>query len=246
LLLAFLKLVCHIIVTCILQVTKEAAMNITTNTITRVQDKRHLRIGFVLLGWFAIISALGMNNVFVSRPGEAPLAILVSFVLTLVLFTVAYTSVPAFREYILKLDMRFLIMLHSWRMLGMGFIMLYLFDQLPALFAYLAGLGDALAAMGAVVLAYAMFTNINGVSKHWIWRWNTFGLLDFIVAVTVGILTRSGAPLAPATGVNSDLMTTFPFVIIPAFLVQVFALMHIIIYLQLQTNHKQHERIKLT
>ncbi len=199
----------------------------------------------MLLGWFTIISVLGINNVFVSGPGEAPLAILVSFGLTLILFAAAYTSFPAFREYILKLDMRFLIMLHSWRMLGLGFIMLHLFDQLPASFAYLAGLGDALTALVAVVLAYAMFSDRKGVSRNWIWRWNTLGLVDFVVAVTVGILTRSDALLAPATGVNSDLMTTFPFVIIPAFLVQVLALTHIVIYLQLRNNHRHDERVNL-
>lgn len=220
-------------------------MNITTNSITRVQDQRHLFIGLVLFGWLTVITALGTNDVFISGPGEAPLAILISFATTLILFAIAYFILPAFREYVLKLDMRFLIMLHSWRMLGMGFIMLHLFDQLPALFAYLAGLGDALTALVAVFLAYAMFSNREGVSRNWIWRWNTFGLVDFIVAVTVGILTRSDALLAPANGLNSDLMTTFPFVIIPAFLVQVFALTHIIIYLQLKNNHQHDERIKL-
>jgi hypothetical protein len=90
-----------------------------------------------------------------------------------------------------------------------------------------------------------MFSNREGVSRKWIWRWNTFGLMDFVVAVSVGILTRSDAILAPAKGVNSDLMTTFPFVLIPAFLVQVFALTHIIICLQLKNNHRHDERIKL-
>lgn len=221
-------------------------MNISINSITRVQDQRHFFIGILLFGWLTVITALGANDVFVSEPGEAPLAILLSFAMTFILFSIAYLNLPAFREYVLKLDMRFLIMLHSWRMLGMGFIMLHLFDQLPALFAYLAGLGDAATALVAVFLAYAMFSNKEGVSRSWIWRWNTFGLMDFIVAVSVGILTRTDALLAPASGVNSDLMTTFPFVIIPAFLVQVFALTHIIIYLQLKNNHQHDERIKLT
>jgi len=140
------------------------------------------------------------------------------------------------------------------RMLGMGFIMLHLFSLLPGLFAYLAGLGDALTAVGAIILTYAFVKDRhgvpdgvpNGVSKNWILRWNTFGLLDFILAVSVGILTRSDAILAPASGVNSDLMTTFPFVIIPGFLVQVFTLTHIIIYLQLKNNYKNDATIKLT
>ena len=204
-------------------------MNITTTSINRIQDQPHLVISVLLFGWLTIITALGMNDVFVSGPGDVPFAILASFAATFILFSVGYNRLPAFREYVLGLDMRFLILLHSWRMLGLGFVMLHLLDQLPALFAYLAGFGDALTAIVAVFLAYAMFSNREGVSRKWIWRWNTFGLMDFVVAVSVGILTRSDAILAPAKGVNSDLMTTFPFVLIPAFLVQVFALTHIII-----------------
>lgn len=221
-------------------------MNITTNDSHHLQDQRHLPIGILLLGWMTVITGLAVNDTFVTGPGEAPLAILLSFAATFSIFSVAYMSIPTFRDYILRLDMRFLIMLHSWRMLGMGFVMLYLFDQLPGLFAYLAGFGDALTAIVAVFLAYALFSNKQGVSKNWIWRWNTFGLVDFIVAVSVGILTRTDALLAPASGVNSDLMTVFPFVIIPGFLVQVFALTHIIIYLQLKNNHANDEMIKLS
>ena len=81
-----------------------------------------------------------------------------------------------------------------------------------------------------------MFLDNNRVSRKWVFRWNSFGLLDFIVAVSVGVLTRQGALLVPASGLNSDLMAQFPFVLIPAFLVQVFTLTHIIIYLQLRNK----------
>lgn len=208
-------------------------MNMTFDDNVRI-DQRHLYTGFLLLLWMALIAALGASGVFAAAPGEPPLAILVAFATSFAAFVLAYRGVASFREYVLGLDMRLLVMLHSWRMLGMGFVMLYLFDRLPGLFAYLAGLGDALAAIGAVVLAYALFRDRRGVSRRWIWRWNTFGLMDFVVAVSIGILTRSEGLLAPASGVNSDVMTLFPFVLIPGFLVQVFALTHVIIYLQLK------------
>ena len=217
-----------------------------SNNLEQQQDQQHLFIGILLLTWLTAIIGLSLNEAFVSGPGKAPLAILVSFAVTFTVFSVAYVGLPTFRSYVLNLDMRFLIMLHSWRMLGMGFVMLHLFDQLPGLFAYLAGLGDSLTAVMAVFLAYALFNNKQGVSKNWVRRWNTFGMVDFIVAVSIGILTRTDAMLAPANGMNSDLMTVFPFVIIPGFLVQVFALTHIIIYLQLKNNHEHEETIKLS
>lgn len=221
-------------------------MNISATQSNQQQEEGHIFIGILLLAWMLAITVLALNDAFISVPGETPTTILISFAATFSLFSISYIGIPAFKEYVLKLDMRFLIMLHSWRMLGMGFVMLYMFDQLPALFAYLAGFGDALTAIVAVFLAYALFRNKQGVSRNWIWRWNTFGLIDFIIAVSVGILTRSDALLAPASGVSSDLMTTFPFVIIPGFLVQIFALTHIIIYLQLKNNHRNEALIKLS
>ena len=214
-------------------------MSFNTNALDNTASTKHNLTGLILIVWAIIITTLGINQIFVSNPGEAPLAILLSFATTFTLFTIGYLSIPAFRDYVLSLDMRLLVMLHSWRMLGMGFIMLHLFDQLPALFAYVAGLGDALTAIMAVVLAYAMFVKPTTVSKKWIWRWNTLGLVDFILAVSIGILTRTDGILAPASGVNSDLMTSFPFVIIPGFLVQVFCLTHIIIYLQLKHKYTE-------
>ncbi|MFW2371616.1 MAG: hypothetical protein ACN4GM_00725 [Gammaproteobacteria bacterium] len=220
-------------------------MELTTSQDLNTNDHRHVVTGGVLLTWLSLIVVLGLNEVFVTAAGEPPLAILISMATSISLFSIAYLSFPAVRDYVLKLDMRFLIMLHSWRMLGMAFIMLHLFGHLPSLFAYLAGLGDALTAILAVFLAYSLVKAGEGVSKKTIWRWNTFGLVDFIIAVSVGILTRTDAILAPATGVNSDIMTVFPFVIIPGFLVQLFTLTHIIIYLQLKNNHRHDSQVKI-
>jgi hypothetical protein len=221
-------------------------MNTTSHSQTLQHGQLHMLIGMLLIAWMIAIVGLSLNDVFISSPRETPLAILLSFVVTLSLFSLAYINLPLFRRYVLSLDLRLLIMLHSLRMLGIGFVMLHLFNLLPGLFAYMAGFGDALTAIGAVILTYAFIKDKNGVSKKWIFRWNTFGLLDFIVAVSIGILTRNEAILAPVSGVNSDLMTTFPFVIIPAFLVQVFTLTHIIIYLQLKNNYKQDATVNIT
>ncbi len=213
-------------------------MTTTTATLPPVERNQHAIIGLILLAWFGIVLGLSLSGTFVPPTGELPLNLLLSGLLTLGLFTLAYRTLPVFRAYVLNLDMRLLILLHSWRMLGLGFVMLYVVDQLPMLFAYLAGFGDALAAIGAIVVGYLLFIRRAGVSVKLISRWNTFGLVDFIIAVSVGVMTQTKGILASTTGVDSDLMTVFPFVIIPAFLVQVFTLTHIIIYLQLNYTWK--------
>jgi len=207
--------------------------------------RSHTAALFVLIAWFSLITILGFNQFFVPLQGETPANILLSIITSLGLFALLYLNYRPFREYVLALDMRLLIMLHSWRMLGLGFIMLYMLDNLPPLFAFLAGLGDALAAIAAVFIAYQLFTSHNGVYRKNILRWNTFGLVDFIVAVSIGILTQTDAPLYAESGISSDIMVSFPFVIIPGFLVQLLTITHIIIYLQLRNNHPQQQRIKL-
>ena len=192
----------------------------------------------ILLIWFLLIVGLSLNQFFITEKGAPPLNLLMTGGIPLSVFFITYWRMPTFRNYVLNIDMRLLILLHSWRMLGVGFILLYYVGELPALFSFLAGIGDAIVAISAVFLTYAMFTNKKGVSTKAVFRWNTFGLLDFVIALSVGILTRTDGILFQANNVSSDLMTQFPFVLVPAFLVQVFTLTHIIIYLQLKNKYQ--------
>lgn len=228
-------------VTCIMQVTKD----ITMKNMTKTVQNNHTITMMILLVWFFLVLTLSLNQGFIPTQGETPLNILLSIAISLGLFFIAYLRISTFKDYVLRIDMRFLIMLHSWRMLGIGFVMLYMLNKLPPLFAFLAGFGDAATAIAAVFVAYALFTKRQGVSKKLIWRWNTFGLVDFVIALTVGILTQTDAILFSSNGVSSDLMVTFPFALIPGFLVQVFTITHIIIYLQLKNNHQDKQNIIL-
>ena len=218
-------------------------MTTTTAPLSPAQRSQSFALGLVLLAWFGIILGLSLTETFIPPAGEPPLNLLLSGLVTLSLFTVAYRTLPAFRAYVLSFDIRLLILIHGWRTLGLGFVMLYMVNQLPMLFAFLAGFGDALVAVGAIVLGYLLFTQHSGVPVKLISRWNTFGLIDFVIAVSIGVLTQTNGLLASNTGVDSDLMTIFPFVIIPAFLVQVFTLTHIIIYLQLKNVWKGSSRV---
>lgn len=208
--------------------------------------KRHSQpylLPVILLTWFLIILGLSINQFFIPEKGILPFNLLMTGGISLSLFSLAYWLHPQFKNYVLSMDMRLLIMLHSWRTLGLSFIFLYYVNELPTLFSFLAGFGDAIVAVSAVFLAYSMFTNKNGVSKNTIRYWNTFGIIDFIIAVSIGVLTQTDAVLYKVNGVNSDLMTQFPFVLIPAFLVQLFTLSHIIIYLQLKNKYSNKNTI---
>jgi len=130
--------------------------------------------------------------------------------------------------------MRQLILLHSWRMVGIGFVFLYFYDRLPALFALPAGLGDAMAAMGALFIGIALYEHTATVSPKRVYLWNMFGLIDFVVAVSMGVMTRTGEVLSFSGQVSSDIMGSFPLALIPGFAVPFYVITHLIIFAQLK------------
>ncbi len=147
-------------------------------------------------------------------------------------FALAYRTNPTFRSYALSLDTGILVMLHSWRMLGLGFLFLYAHDILPGLFAWLAGLGDALAAAGATLIGINLLRG-RAVSKQALLTWNSFGLLDFLIAVSVGTALRSawfGSEIA------TDPMAFLPLSLIPTLVVPFYMITHLIIFLKLRNS----------
>lgn len=191
--------------------------------------------GVLLLcaAWLLTVFAAALSGGFNASDGERPIAILAAILLPLVVFSLLYIGIRPFRHWVLGLDMRHLIMLHSWRMVGMGFVFLYFQDQLPALFALPAGLGDAMAAAGALFLVIAMYERASLVTARRIFTWNTFGLVDFLLAVSLGVLTRAGDVLHVNGVVDSNIMGSFPLALIPAFAVPFYMITHLIIYAQL-------------
>ena len=189
------------------------------------------------VGWFVLILAAALSGGFDAPAGERPLTILLAVTMPPVVFSMVYFNSSAFRDWVLALDMRHLILLHSWRMVGFGFVFLYFHDRLPALFALPAGLGDAMAAMGAVFLGIALYERASSVSYRRVFLWNTFGLVDFAIAVSMGVLTRTGDVLYLNGPVSSDIMGSFPLALIPGFAVPFYVITHLIIYAKLRQQN---------
>jgi len=188
----------------------------------------------VCISWFTAIVAIALAGGFNAAVGERPLAVLVAVLTPVALFGLTYMSIKAFRSWVLGLDMRHLILLHSWRMVGMGFVFLYFHDRLPAMFALPAGLGDAMAAMGAVFLGIALYERASTVSRTRVFIWNAFGLIDFVIAVSLGVMTRTGEIFHFSGSVGSEIMGTFPLALIPGFAVPFYVITHLIIYAKLR------------
>ena len=149
-------------------------------------------------------------------------------------FALAWRSNPAFRTYVLSLNTGILVILHSWRMLGLGFLFLYAHNVLPGMFAGLAGLGDAMAAAGATLLGIRLLRG-KEVSKQALQMWNSFGFLDFLIAVSVGTALRSNLLGGEIT---TDPLAFLPLSLIPTLIVPFYMITHLIIFLQLREKQR--------
>jgi hypothetical protein len=191
-------------------------------------------VSVICLGWFVTVLGAVLSGGFSAPEGQRPVAILMAVTMPVITYAIAYYRIRAFREWVLSLDLRLLILLHSWRMVGAGFVFLYFYDRLPALFALPAGLGDAMTAMGAVFIGIALYERASTVSPKRVYLWNTFGLIDFVVAVSMGVMTRTGEVLHFSGQVSSDIMGTFPLALIPGFAVPFYVITHLIIHARLK------------
>jgi hypothetical protein len=78
---------------------------------------------------------------------------------------------------------------HAGRLGGVFFLLLYADGRLSAPFAPAAGSGDIIVGALALFLAVLLALRFD-VHRSWLSLWNAFGLLDLVVAVSLGLLRR--------------------------------------------------------
>ena len=180
-------------------------------------DRTHEHPGMVtrlaLIGaiWLLAIIVAGSAGVFEAGRGRPPLPLLAA----------------------LGLDLRLLTAVQTWRVLGGTFLFLYAFNLRPALFAFPAGLGDMAVGVAAVFVLLAMIDGHPNWRRRMLWL-NLGGLLDFVGAITTGVLTSNSSLgfFAPATPMAS--MGMLPLSLIPTFAVPLWIIIHAASLIQLR------------
>ena len=180
----------------------------------------------VLALWFGLIFFLGAKGAFVGGAGSPPLPIFFGFAIPLAVFFAAYFSWAAFRNFVLSVDLRLVAAIQAWRWAGLGFLNLYAHGVLPGLFAFPAGLGDMAIGVTApwIVLRLARQSSFAG-SRRFV-TWNILGILDLAIAVSLGAICSGFIP--GLTGnITTGAMGQLPLVLIPAYLVPIFIMLHV-------------------
>jgi hypothetical protein len=182
----------------------------------------------VLAVWFLFALGGSLLGLFDSGP-RPPLPLGLAAVAPVVAFVAGYLTSARFREFVLSLDLRALALAQAFRVVGIVFVILYLYGALPGAFALPAGWGDFAIGITAPVVA-------------WYWKrpfpyrtfivWNVLGSLDLVDALGLGVLA-SASPVGFLAGdVTTRLMGQFPLSLIPTFFVPLLLVLHLICFIR--------------
>ncbi len=191
-----------------------------------------LVVAVVLVIWLALIFLLGAGGAFLRPPGAPPLPILLGVTIPIIAFLTAFWVLRAFRNFVFAVDLRLVTAIQAWRFAGLGFLALYAHRVLPGLFAWPAGLGDIAIGVTAPWVALTLIRRPNFATSQLFMVWNLLGILDLVVAVSTGALISSGLAVGIAGEVTITPMARLPLVLIPAYLVPLFVMLHLASLLQ--------------
>jgi hypothetical protein len=184
-----------------------------------------LSVILVLIAWFTLVVSLGAVGAFVARPGTPPVGIAIGVGAPLLLFFAGLRLSRSFRDFVLSLDLRFIAGIQAWRWAGLGFLDLYAYNVLPGIFALPAGLGDMAIGFTAPWMILGLVRQPDFAGSARFIRWNVLGILDLVVALTIGTVTATLSTGA-AGEISTAPMATLPLLLIPAFLVPLFLMLH--------------------
>ena len=190
-------------------------------------DSSNLRsiVSAALALWLGLAFVLGAQGAFVGSAGSPPVGIFLGLAIPLGVFFAAYLAWGKFKAFVLGADLRLVTAIQAWRWAGLGFLSLYAHGVLPGLFALPAGLGDMAIGLTAPWILLGLIHNPSFVTSRRYGVWNILGIVDLVVAVSMG--TISSGFLPGITGnVTTSAMAKLPLVLIPAYMVPLFIMLH--------------------
>jgi len=186
--------------------------------------------------WFAVAWGVAINGGLQTAASPLPILPLAIF-LPVIVGTPLLLLSKRVGQVLDAMPASWLIALQLYRIFGGWALTAWLHGTLPGLFALPAGLGDVLTGVFAVPAAIAVATG-TVQSRRAAMLWNIFGLTDFVVAITMGMITSPGplqliVPTVPSIGGG-----IYPGVLTPAFVVPSSILLHALSLRQLLRRYQ--------
>ena len=184
-------------------------------------------VSFVLAAWLCFALAAGVAGWF--QKASAPMIALTVWILT-GLVLLACWKVEPIRMWAMKVDLRWLVLLHTTRFVGFSFLILCRRGELPCTFAMPAGVGDITIAIATVVILLApqFFA-----SRRLLLIWNSAGLIDIVFVVFAAL--RAGLQDWPAMAPLREL----PLGLLPTFLIPLIIASHVLVFVRLARSKNE-------
>ncbi|MEP4038096.1 hypothetical protein [Pseudophaeobacter sp.] len=188
------------------------------------QRRTALAAGLVvtILGlWYAIVVPLAKTGILMppvelSDPPYALMPLLGGATLLWLLGRGTQTG----RQVLSGLDHSHLIAFQSFRLMGGIFLLGWAMGAIPWQFALPAGLGDIMAGLAAIK-AHRALARGDVKAEALVRQASLIGLADFVIAVSLGIVTSAGALQLMAFD-NPNVINAYPLALFPEFFVPIF------------------------
>ena len=182
-------------------------------------------LALVLGGWALAVSALAIAGIF-SFPGGIGTPAIGAACLGLIAVGLVFSSTTIGRA-VRAVPLPVLTGIQSIRVFGLLFVLLEWQGRVSGPFGPIAGWGDVFIGATAPLMAWLAARRPRECLS--LFRaWNVLGLIDLTVAVSLGVTSAPGSPVQIFTGgPGTQVMGTFPWVLVPTFLVPVLALLHL-------------------
>jgi hypothetical protein len=118
-----------------------------------------------------------------------------------------------------------LALAQTFRVLGVGFLVVLALGKLPAVFALPAGLGDIAIGVAAPFVARQLARGRNRRGAVW---FNIMGIVDLAVAVSIGFLAALGPYRPLHVTPSTEAVTLLPLVLIPVTAVPLAIALHVV------------------
>lgn len=212
-----------------------------TETSQRKVALKTILIGGILLVWYVIAFALGINEFFLAAQSETIQFPNIVYTFLPLALGVAWLSLSnKFQIIVDSIPQHWIVGVQIYRALGIFFLISYAQGLLPGEFAIPAGIGDVFIGLTAPIVAYLYLKRREKVRKIAVF-WNITGIADLVIALALGFLTAPSAFQLLSLDAPNQLITDFPLVMIPAFGVPLSILLHLFSLRVLLKNRKNLE-----
>lgn len=195
----------------------------------------------LVLVWYLGLSVLSVRGFFAATVGPGIPTLPIAVFLAIPIGAWYAFANPNIRKAVAALPPVALIAEQIYRVNGLIFVLYTLRGDLPVLFGLTAGLGDIAVGLFAIVAARMLVRNAAS-ARTVAYLWNGLGLLDFVTALTLGFLSSPTPFQRFAFDHPNTLISRYPLVMIPVFIVPLSAVLHILSLWQLRKGLVQQDQ----